>query len=170
MHQASPIVSEKLLGLVRGKTLRRVVLAATLPFVGVVAAFGIAPGTVTEKVELKRVIEEVALPALVTPSGTEETYWHEERIQRSDTFGSVLKRLNIEDANAIRYLRTDAEAKGLRQLIPGRVMRASTSEDGRLVELRYSIGLTVLTVKSQGEGFRVSEEVAPLERRVVMKS
>jgi murein DD-endopeptidase MepM/ murein hydrolase activator NlpD len=170
MHQGSLIVSEKLLGLVRSKTLRRVVLAATLPFIGVVAAFGIAPGTVTEKVELKRVVEEIALPALAAQNGTEETYWHEERIQRSDTFGSVLKRLSIEDANAIRYLRTDAAANGLRQLMPGRVMRASTTEDGRLVELRYSIGLTVLTVKPVGDGFRVNEEFAPLERRVIMKS
>ena len=54
--------------------------------------------------------------------------------------------------------------------MPGRVMRALTTEDGRLVELRYSIGVTALTVKPHGEGFRVSEEVAPLERRVVMKS
>jgi murein DD-endopeptidase MepM/ murein hydrolase activator NlpD len=125
---------------------------------------------VTEKVELTRVVEEVTLPALSIASSTEESYWREERIQRSDTLGSVLTRLNVEDANAVRFLRTSADAKGLRQLVPGRVVRASATEDGRLQELRYSLGVTMLTVKPQGDGFRVREEVAPLERRIVMKS
>ncbi|MGZ5091567.1 MAG: peptidoglycan DD-metalloendopeptidase family protein [Burkholderiales bacterium] len=170
MHQGPPIVAEKLVRLARNSTFRRIVLAATLPFVSVVAAFGIAPDTVTEKVELTRVVEEVALPALSIASATEESYWREERIQRSDTLGSVLTRLNIEDANAVRFLRTSADAKGLRQLVPGRVVRASSTEDGRLQELRYSLGVTMLTVKPDGDGFRVREEVAPLERRIVMKS
>jgi murein DD-endopeptidase MepM/ murein hydrolase activator NlpD len=82
----------------------------------------------------------------------------------------LLTRLHIEDANAIRFLRTSDEAKGLRQLQPGRVLRAETTDDGRLVELRYPMGITMLTVKQRGDGFRVTEEVAPLERRIVMKS
>lgn len=170
MHQGTAIVSEKLLTLVRSSALRRLILTATLPFVGVVAAFGIAPDTVTEKIEVKRVVEEVTLPALVSTSAPEETYWREERIQRGDTFASLLTRLRVEDANAVRFLRSSAEAKGLRQLMPGRMVRAQTSEDGRLVELRYSIGVTMLTVKAQGDDFRVAEEVAPLERRILMKS
>ncbi|MDB5923566.1 MAG: peptidase [Betaproteobacteria bacterium] len=170
MHQGPPIVAEKLARLARNSTFRRIMLATTLPFVSVVAAFGIAPDTVTEKVELTRVVEEVALPALSIASATDESYWREERIQRSDTVGSVLTRLNVEDANAVRFLRTSADAKGLRQLVPGRVVRASATEDGRLQELRYSLGVTMLTVKPEGDGFRVREEVAPLERRIVMKS
>ena len=63
MHQANSIVPEKLLRLARSTAVRRAVLAAVLPFVGVVAAFGIAPDTVTEKVTVKSVIEEVALAA-----------------------------------------------------------------------------------------------------------
>jgi murein DD-endopeptidase MepM/ murein hydrolase activator NlpD len=170
MLQGTPIVAEKLLRLARSSTLRRVVLAAILPFFGVVAAFGIAPNTVTEKIELTRVIEEIALPALVQTSATEETYWHEERIQRGDTFASLLTRLHVEDAGAIHFLRSSTEAKGLRQLLPGRMVRAQTTEDGRLLELRYSIGLTMLTVKAAGDSFRVREEFAELERRIVMKS
>ena len=63
MHQAAPIVPEKLLSLARSKGLRRTALAAVLPFVGVVAAFGIAPDTVPEQLPSARVIEEVALHA-----------------------------------------------------------------------------------------------------------
>ena len=170
MRQACPIVLQKLLPLVRSRAIRRGVLAAILPFVGVVAAFGIAPDTVTEKIELTRVIEEVTLAAAPAAPVAEETYWREERIQRGDTFASLLARLKIEDAAAVRFLRLSAEAKGLRQLVPGRMIRAHTTGEGQLVELRYSTGLMMLTVKPDGDTFRLSEEVAPLERRVIMKS
>ena len=63
MHQANPIVPEKLARLARSPAVRRAVLAAVLPFVGVVAAFGIAPDTVTEKVTVTSVVEQIALSA-----------------------------------------------------------------------------------------------------------
>src|SRR5688572_11731168 len=169
MVQDHPIVLQSALRLARSTVLRRAVLAAVLPFVGVVAAFGIAPDTATDKVVVAPVIENVTLAPVATAGG-EETYWREERIQRGDTIASLLARLRIEDADAVRFLRSSAEAKGLRQLVPGRIVRAQTTEDGELVELRYSTGLMVLTTKAEGEGFKVSEEVAPLERRVVMRS
>ena len=169
MPQEHPIVLETLLRLTRSKVTRRTALAAVLPFVGVVAAFGIAPDTAIEEVIVAPVVEIVALAPTVE-STAEQTYWREERIQRSDTFASVLARLRIEDADALQFLRTSADAKGLRQLVPGRIVRAHTTEDGRLLELRYSTGLTVLTAKPAGESYRVREEFAPLERRIVMRS
>jgi murein DD-endopeptidase MepM/ murein hydrolase activator NlpD len=169
MHQGPTILSEKLTRLARSSGLRRAVVAAILPFVGVVAAFGIAPDTVTEKVELTRVLEHVALsPALESTS--DATYWLEERIQRGDTFAGLLTRLGVEDASAVEFLRSSPEARGLRQLVPGRMVRAHTTEDGRLVELRYSIGVTMLTVKPEQDRFLVSEAAAPLEKRILMKS
>ena len=170
MPQEISIVLETLLRLSRSTAVRRGLLAAVLPFVGVVAAFGIAPDTVTDKVVVAPVVEALALQPIAASSTAEDTYWREERIQRSDTFASLLSRLRIEDADAIRFLRTSNEAKGLRHLVPGRVVRAHTADDGRLLELRYSTGLMVLAVKPEGDSFRVAEEVAPLERRVMMKS
>lgn len=170
MPQDNSIVTEKLLRLARSRALRRGVLAAVLPFVGVVAAFGIAPGTVTEKLVVAPVIEQVTL-APVSASGTaEQTYWREERIQRGETMASILSRLHVDDADAVRFLRGSIEAKGLRQLVPGRTMRAHTNEDGELLELRYANGVMVLTVKPTADGYRVSEQVAQLERRIVMRS
>ena len=147
-------------------------VAAILPFAGVVAAFGIAPTTVTEEVVIVPVVENVALAPVVVASSTgeDDTYWCEERIQPGDTLARLLARLRIEDADAVRFLRLSHEAKGLRQLVPGQLVRAHTGEDGRLIELRFSTGLMVLTVKPHGGGFRVAEEVAPLERRLVMRS
>ena len=168
-QENNPIVPEALLRLIRSSGLRRAMLASILPFVGVVAAFGIAPDTVTDRVVASPVVETVALAPISAPT-SEETYWREERIQRSDTFASLLSRLRIEDADAVRFLRASADAKGLRQLVPGRIVRAHTSDDGRLLELRYSTGLMVLTAKADGDGYKVAEEVAPLERRIMMKS
>src|SRR5918996_1633664 len=170
MLQVNPIVLETLLRLSRSTAVRRGVLAAILPFVGVVAAFGIAPDTVTDKVVVAPVVETRALQPVAASSAADDTYWREERIQRSDTFASLLARLRIEDADAISFLRGSDEAKGLRQLVPGRIVRAQTDENGRLRELRYSTGVMVLKAKPEGAGFRVSQEVAPLERRILMRS
>jgi len=169
MAQENPIVLETLLRLMGGRGVRRAMLAALLPFIGVVAAFGIAPDTVTEQVQLTSVVERVALQP-VTESADDETYWREERIQRGDTFAGLLSRLRIEDAEAISFLRNNDDARGLRQLVPGRIVRAQTSEDGRLLALRYSTGVMVLTAKPEGAGYRVDQEVAPLERRILMRS
>lgn len=170
MHQAPPIVPEKLKRLFRNKGVRRAVLAAVLPFVGVVAAFGIAPDTATEQLALTKVVEDVALAPVTSTTAADETYWREERIQRSDTIASLLTRLRIEDSDAVRFLRASTDARGFRQLIPGRMIRAKTTDDGRLVELRYSTGVMMLVVTAEGNGFQVKEQVAPLERRVVMRS
>jgi murein DD-endopeptidase MepM/ murein hydrolase activator NlpD len=170
MAQANTIVPEKLIRLARSTAVRRAVLAAVLPFFGVVAAFGIAPDTVTEKVTVKNVIEDVELAAMATPSASDEPFTREERIQRGDTIASVLARLKVIDQDAIRFLRSSNEARGLRNLSPGRAVRARTSEDGHLVDLRYSNGGSLTVVKSEANGYRVEEQAAPLERRVVMKS
>jgi len=170
MDQAHQIVPEKLRRLVRSKGLRRGLLGAVLPFVGVVAAFGIAPDTVTEQLVSARVIEQVALAPVAGTSESDDTYWHEERVQRGDTIAGLLSRLGVEDPEAVRFLRTSREARGMRQLVPGRMVRAETGDDGRLIELRYSIGIMMLVLSPSATGFAVKEQVAPLERRVVMKS
>lgn len=170
MPQEITIVLQTLLRLSRSTAARRTTLAAILPFVGVVAAFGIAPDTATEKILVTPVIETLALAPVAASATADDTYWREERIQRGDTFGSLLSRLRVEDADAVRFLRASSEAKGMRQLVPGRIVRAHTADDGRLLELRYSTGVTVLTAKAEGDGYHVMEEAAPLERRIMMKS
>ena len=170
MHQRNRIVPEKLSCFARSSALRRALLATVLPFVGVVAAFGIAPKTVTDEVALTRIVEEVALTPVTAASTSEEIYTREERIQRGDTLAGVLSRLRVEDQSAVRYLRSSSDALAMRQLVPGRVMRARTSEDGKLVDLRYTAAGTVHMVRSEGEAFRASEHAAPLETRVIMKS
>jgi murein DD-endopeptidase MepM/ murein hydrolase activator NlpD len=170
MPQAeSGILAQNLLRLIRSNKVRRWVLAAILPFVGVVAAFGIAPDTVTVPVAVSRVVEELPL-VLPSDAATDQNYVREERIQRGDTVASLLARLGVEDADAINYLRTTRETRAFQQLVPGRAVRAEVTSQGRLVTLRYLNGQTLLQVNRDGDRLVVSELRAELEKRLMMKS
>ena len=103
-------------------------VVAALPFFGVVAAFGIAPDTVPEPIDLQHVIEDIALPSGPTTDTDElARFWREERIQRGDTVASVLARLKVNDPAAVAYLLQAKDVRSLYQLIPGR----STTYDRR---------------------------------------
>jgi len=148
----------------------RVIAAIVLPFIGVVAAFGIAPDTVTDPVPQSPVVREIELSIHRTGVGADEGYWREERIQRGDTVATLLARLETNDPQALRMLSSTRSARSLYQLVPGRTVRAQTTTDGRLLELRYRNGGNVLTVARTGDGFTVAEEPVELERHVLMKS
>ena len=165
------ILAQKLGALIARTRLWRVTLAVTLPFVGMVAAFGIAPGTDAEPVIRTHVVQEIALPAaLAADRAGDEAYWREDRIQRGDTLAALLSRLGAEDAQALEYLRRERLAQPLHQLVPGRTVRAQATAEGKLVALRYQGGGKVLDVRRSDSGFAVTEEPVALERRVLMKS
>lgn len=164
------ILAQKIPPLIRNKKLRHAIAAVVLPFVGVVAAFGIAPDTLTEKVEVAKVVEEVALPLPDPVAAADETYWREERIRRGDTIASLLARLQVDDPDAVGTLRSTREAKTLYQLVPGRAVRARTTAEGRLIALRYLGGGILLTVDRRGESLTILEQPARLETRVLMAS
>jgi len=139
---------------------------AALPFFGVVAAFGIAPDTVPEPIELQHVVEDIALPS-GPAAGTHEIgrYWREERIQRGDTVAAVLARLKVNDPVALAYLLQAKDVRSLYQLIPGRSIRVVTTEDGGLESLSYvNTDGRRLHVKRSEFGFSASEEVPPTEQ------
>jgi len=152
------------------KKFRRLILAAVLPFVGVVAAFGVAPHTITDTVVVEKVVEAIPLPDL--PAGTDQHdgYWHEGRIQRGDTIASVLTRLQVDDPEALRFLRESREARGLYQLVPGKSIRARVSSEGLLLGLRYLSGNDVYSVERAGETLNVHRQPAQLETRTMMAS
>jgi len=83
----------------RGISPRWLAAAAVVPLLGVVAAFGIAPSTSTDSVVLQRVLQDVPLVIPAVEESTAE-YFREERIQRGDTLGSLLARLQIEIGRA----------------------------------------------------------------------
>jgi murein DD-endopeptidase MepM/ murein hydrolase activator NlpD len=126
---------------------------------GVVAAFGIAPDTATERVSLREVTHEISLPLQTAASLDDAPYWREERVQRGDTIGALLARLHVEDAEALNFLRTDKRARALYQLVPGRALRAVTTGNGLLLSLRYLTNEgNELVVQREQDGFTFSVE------------
>jgi murein DD-endopeptidase MepM/ murein hydrolase activator NlpD len=165
-HQAGKI----LVGRIARSRLCRAAAAIVLPFVGVVAAFGIAPDTVTEPLKQKPVVLELALPTAGSGDAAAEGYWREEPIRRGDTLASLLERLGAHDPEALQQLHSRRAPRSLHQLVPGQTIRAQLTAEGRLLELHYRNGSNVLTVKRRGEEISVAEHPAELERRVLMKS
>ena len=148
----------------------RAAAALALSFVGVVTAFGIAPDTVTEPLKQTPVVVELALPATGPAEPPVEGYWREENIQRRDTLAAVLERLGAHDAEALQQLRSRRAARALYQLVPGRTVRAQITAEGRLLELHYRNGGSVLIAQRRGDMLHIAEHPAELERRVHMKS
>jgi murein DD-endopeptidase MepM/ murein hydrolase activator NlpD len=147
-------------------------MVAALPFFGVVAAFGIAPDTVPEPVELQHVVENIALPA-ANPATVEGAakFWREERIQRGDTVASVLARLSVNDPEAMSYLLQAKDVRSLYQLVPGRSIRAVTTQDGRLQSLAYvNTDGRRLSVTRGDAGFSATEEIPQTEQWVMQSS
>ncbi len=138
----------------------RLAAIVVLMGVGMVAAFGLAPDTLLPDTPTQLVRRDLAAPALA-PLARDEGYWREERIQRGDTIGSVLARLSVADQPAQLFLRTDARARTLYQLKPGKSVRVQTDELGRLLALSYlTQGGDLLTIRRGNDDF-VATSVAP---------
>lgn len=143
---------------------------SSLPLFGIVAAFGIAPDTETRRVPVQTVIEQLDLPS-ASESATSGAYWREEKIQRGDTISSLLERLDVSNEDISAFLRSSKDSKGIRQLVPGRSVRAKTSEDGELLSLRYlSSSDSMLAVDKENGTFQTSDQSVPLELRTMLKS
>jgi murein DD-endopeptidase MepM/ murein hydrolase activator NlpD len=134
------------------------------------AAFGIAPDTITDTIERTSVVEQIALPALPSAGDATESYWREVRIERGDTIASILQRLQIDDASAGQVLQRTSEARLLYRLIPGRTIRAHTTAAGQLLALRYLNGTQLLKIDREGDALVVSEGAAEVETRLHMRS
>lgn len=164
------ILAQKLRALLQGSAWRRVLLALLLPFAGIMAAFGIAPDTITDTVERNNVVEQIALPALPVSGDANESYWREARIERGDTIASVLQRLQIDDSSAAQVMQRSGEARALYRLIPGRTIRAHTTAAGQLLALRYLNGTQLLKIDREGDALVIVEGAADVETRLHMRS
>ena len=147
------------------------VLAVAVLGLSGVAAFGLAPDTVLDTVATHKVVRALALPTLAEPPPAAHPYWREERVQRGDTIGSLLARADVDDPPAMVYLRTNAAARPLYQLRPGRPVRVAVDDDGRLVALRFVAGNgELLAIARNGGGFAATSAPPPVETRVTLRA
>jgi murein DD-endopeptidase MepM/ murein hydrolase activator NlpD len=96
-----------------------------------------------------------------------ERFIREERFQSGETVGVLLSRLGVGEEDTARLLRM----KGLQRLRPGATVTGEIGADGELARLDYLGGRDSLSViVRDGDGFRMLEERAPLQTRLVMRS
>lgn len=132
----------------------RIVMAAALvPAFCAAAAFGFAPlapdaaALPVEQVELT--LPNVAIADQVQSLDlAHAVYQREAVIERSDTMGTLMVRLGVDDRAASNFIRQDPSARVLDQLHAGRSVFAQVDERGTLVSLRYPEGQSNL-----GDGF-----------------
>lgn len=136
-----------------------------------VAAFGIAPPSTLEPVDTEVIQRELALTGLRRLDDRAGTFWREERVQRGDTIGSILARLAVDDPSAMQFLRSAEHARALRQLRPGKSVRAEVDDNGGLLALRYVTAAGEhFTVERDGSGFRANLAAPVTEARLAMRS
>ena len=151
---------------------KRLLLAlATLPFLGVVAAFGIAPDTATEQIPRETIVETLALPeAQPTDSGSFD-FWREERIGRGDSLPGLLSRLGVNAADTRAFLDAARETKALARLVPGRTVLARVSSGGQLLLFRYlASDENLVSVTRAGGQLKAEQRQVALESRLIMRS
>jgi murein DD-endopeptidase MepM/ murein hydrolase activator NlpD len=152
----------------------RLVFAALLilaPAVGMVTAFGIAPGTATETLTQNLVRETVPVPDFTIQSPPQR-YIAQDRVLRGDTVAALFERLGVRDSKALDFLRNDATGRTLfKQLVPGRSLQAETGEAGELLKLRYFMNASnVLEVTRGASGLEAQQRPLTEAPRILYRS
>ena len=130
------------------------------------AAFGLVPGTTQDAVPVRTIERELALPPGLATAAEDpaQRYWQRARIERGDTLGSVLARVGVDDPDATQFLRTNAAARTLYQLRPGKSIAVRTDDAGALLGLRFLANDgALLAFARDGGGFSATSSPAAAE-------
>jgi len=151
--------------------LRWIVTLCSLPFFGMVTAFGTAPDTAFSFVPTRAVVESLDFARSEQPADTNQAFWREERFARGDTVSDLLARLGVNDEEARAFLLGTRGGRSFQWLRPGITVQARTSEDGALLALRYITDRGRLVgFDKQGETFKAVEQQLSLAPQQQMKS
>jgi murein DD-endopeptidase MepM/ murein hydrolase activator NlpD len=159
-------------------------IASLLPLSAAIAAIAAAPAALDlDGLQPRPIVEAVATPSIVEQVEellqSHDSFVREARVERGDTLATLLERLEVRDAAALAFLRSDPAARPLVRLAPGRFLQANATADGDLNWLKVYLGgeadampgaTRILTVQRAGTGFQVSEADVALERRVELRS
>lgn len=144
-----------------------------LSALGMVAATAVTPEDSLPPGGTQHVVEQLELMALTPVQQGSESFLQETRIERGDTFASLIARLGIQDEEARRFILSSSQLQHLhRQMVPGRVVSAYTTETGTLVSLHFPMGSgeTVTTVERKNGQLHASEQTLKYESHRVLKS
>jgi murein DD-endopeptidase MepM/ murein hydrolase activator NlpD len=151
--------------------LRWIVTLCSLPFLGMVAAFGTAPDTVFSFVPTRTVVENLNVAHLEQSADVGQMFWREDRFGRGDTISDLLARLGVNDEEARAFLLRVKPVRSMQMLRPGITVQARTADDGTLLALRYITDKgRLIGFDKQGAEFKVVEQQLTLEPQQQMKS
>ena len=169
----------------RRKRIELAAVSSLLPLSAAIAALAAVPTAFElDQSQVQPVVEAVATPSIDDQVAhliaQEDTHVREARVQRGETLAALFARLGVDDAAALQFAQTDAAARPLVRLTPGRFVQANVAPDGRLDWLKvHSAGdldgtlatTRILTLGRNGDaGFRVTEADVALERRIELKA
>lgn len=139
-----------------------------------VAAFGTAPDSTDIRSFQRTVVEQLPLALDAVQTTETNSFVREERIQRGDTVAALLSRLGVQDEQAFAFLRQEPDTQPFfRQLRPGKVVTARTSESGELIDLTFPLNGpkdNALVVEKHDGKLQAGERAQALTPQVVMKS
>jgi murein DD-endopeptidase MepM/ murein hydrolase activator NlpD len=151
--------------------LRWIVALCSLPFLGMVAAFGTAPDTALSFVPMRTVVENLDVAHSEQPAESNQVFWREERFGRGDTLFDLLARLGVDNEEARAFLSRIKAGGGLQLLRPGTTVQARTTEAGVLLEFRYITDKgRLFGFDKQGAEFKAVEQQLSLAPQQQMKS
>lgn len=145
---------------------------AGLSFLSMVA-FAVAPHATDLQVSRRELVEAVALPSAL-PTQPPMTFAREEQVQRGETLANLLRRMGVDDPEALDFLRrSPTSAALLRELRPGRALTLTTDERGRLTSLAFPLsgaGDQALFVERSADSLAARTVAVKTETRVALKS
>ena len=154
--------------------LRWILAISCLPLFGIYTAFGIAPQSLTGNIATATVIEEVALPASIelTSAAADTHFWYKDHVRRDDTLNNLLSRLNVNNQDAINFIRNDSVASAMANALkPGHDIEAQSDSDGNLISLEYQLESDqFINVKQSATGYIATKITHQLENRPILKS
>jgi murein DD-endopeptidase MepM/ murein hydrolase activator NlpD len=150
---------------------RWLIALTTLPFLGMVAAFGTAPDTLTSDIVQETTVELIDLPTPVNADSGSFDFWREERIRSGDNLQSLLARMGVSSEDIQSLLAEPAQLGKIGKLMPGRSVLARVTATGRLLLFRYMADDAKLVSITRSEGrFTVAEQAISLSPTLVMRS
>ena len=136
-----------------------------------VAAFGLVPDTTLDTTVKRTVVRALDVPAPSRAGDGAMPFWREERVERGDTIGSLLARAKVDDPGALAYLRTNASARPLYRLRPGRPVRVAIDDEGRMLALRFMAGSgDLLEITRLGDTFAAASAPPAAEVRLTLRA
>lgn len=149
-------------------------MVAAVSLFSMVAAFGTAPDSMEIQEHQRTVVEQLPFVPDPSPVQDKRDFVREERIQRGDTVAALLSRLGVQDEQAFALLRQQPDTQPLfRQLRPGKVVTARTSESGELLALTFPLNGpkdNVLVINKHDGKMLAGEQDQKLTTQVMMKS